>query len=271
MESEKKQEALQHSVSPPATPSSSIQEIAVHDAHEFKNTPIRPLKATEAPVMGGLGEDLTREVDANRGTVYDLQRYFVENRTRDIFKTSTIHVPKGNEILREVNAPSEVQVGLLSQCPVSFYVDKTFEEPQRYEIRTEREGKSLVEVVIPAQQTKWHVLNGILFTDLAEGCQIGSIHYISSIESFFQFSPDKELLVGVPKLEMQPAKEDFEYGAYDLFVNGIAKRVGSVILLRHFFDLRLKKCTKEEAVIWLIILIAAELETKSKLAPYVSR
>ncbi|CAN8068174.1 unnamed protein product [Agarophyton chilense] len=270
MEREKKKEVQRKVMSPPSTPVSSTQDVSIHTADAFKSASITALRSKGAPVMGGIGKDLKREVNSNRSAVFDLQRYFVENRTRDIFKTSTVHVPKASDILRYVNVPTERQKDLLSQCPISFYVDKTFEEPIKYEIRTEREGKPLVEVVIPEQKTKWNVVNGTLFEDLDDGCKIGSIHYISSMESYFLFSPNKELLLGVPNLEMQPAKGDFEYGAYDLFVAGIERRIGNVHILRHFFDLQLKSCTKEEAVLWLIILVAAELETKSKLAAHTS-
>ncbi|PXF41773.1 hypothetical protein BWQ96_08494 [Gracilariopsis chorda] len=272
-EHERKPEAQQIPVLVPPTPTSSLQDaMAEREAiTTFHTDPIRPLNTKKAPVMGGVNEDLTRSTEEERHKVYKLQRYFVENRTRDVFRTTTIHVPRPDDMFRGVNTPSEVQRDLLSNCPTAFTVDKHFEEPRSYEIRINREDEALVKVVIPSNEQKWHVYNGTLFEDLNVGDVIGQIHYISSLESFFVFSPEKEVLGGVPKLKMQPAKADNDFGAYDLLISGIEKRVGSVYIFRHFFDLRLKNCTREEAVVWLILLIAAELETKTSLVASITR
>lgn len=257
---------------PPAAPAASLNDAAAEREAlvAFRTDPIRPLNTKKTPVMGDMNENLTRSSEDDR-KIYKLQRYFVENRTRDVFRTTTVHVPRPDDMFRAVTAPAEMQTDLLSTCPSAFIVDKHFDEPRSYDIRMNREDEALVKVVIPSNEQKWHVYNGSLFNDLNVGDVIGRIHYISSLDSFFVFSPEKEVLVGVPKLKMQPAKTDNEFGGYDLLVSGIEKRVGSVYIYRHFFDFRLKNCTKEEAVIWLILLIAAELETKTPLVAFITR
>lgn len=251
-------------------PHIQIAPVQAEHLRSYVHTPIIPLVSSISPLMSGFGALCIRESDENRNQVHDFQRYFVANRTRDIFRTTNVHVPADEEIGDPPPGEDEQQLDYMNQCDTLMYVDKEFEHPRSYSIRADdEEEKTLLKVTISAIDKVWNVENGALFADLAPGTVIGKIHFISSLTSFFTFVAAKDVLAGVPRLEMQSVGEE-GHCKYSLRAAGVNEAVGGFEVRRYYYDVGLINCTREEAVLWLCILLAAELETKTPLMQFIS-
>lgn len=72
---------------------------------------------------------------------------------------------------------------------------------------------------------------------------------------------------------MQPGSDI--RGAFGGFVLGVGDEkkgaVGHVQVEHHYLEVELRNCTREQAVVWLALIVAAELETKTSLVQFVSR
>lgn len=164
----------------------------------------------------------------------------------------------------------------IKYCAVSFFVEKTFSPVVRYAIKNtgpEGEFNFLIEVVSMKTSNIWEVRNGTFFGDLDSGEVIGKVHIIESQDPLFAFVPSNNVLKGVPRLEIRKIKgknRQGEFGEYGLFAGKNAKLVGDVAINLPYFDIEIRNCSREEALIWLTILVCIELEKKTDLVKYVS-
>lgn len=243
----------------------------------YLTTELRRVRAAETPaLMSGVGADGKREglVDGTRElfapTRHERQRYFVANRTRDIFRSANVHVPLARE--GELKPPGEprAQLDFVNKCNVALCVEKEFQRPRRYDIcdhAASNGERGLLDVVMTGIDDVWNVVNAGLFGDIEVGVVVGKVHCIASVSSLFTFVPVKDVLPGVPRLEMQPAHKN-GFGGYKLCVAGVPKQVGTINVERYYYDFELFNCTREESVLWLCILVAAELENRTPLAKF---
>lgn len=124
-----------------------------------------------------------------------------------------------------------------------------------------RAFKAFVRSPVP----KWDVENYGLFEDLRDGTNLGLIQDVFPDSRVFF---PAHSLVGVPRLEMQVAASLGK--AYYLAVTDVPEPVGEVTsdVLGRFaprsetYTMVLKNCTREEAVLWLTMVIATDMKRR---------
>lgn len=112
---------------------------------------------------------------------------------------------------------------------------------------------------------KWDVENFGLFEDMADGTNLGLIQEVFPDNRVFFPSA---ALAGTPRLEMQVAAALGR--AYYLAVTNIPEPMGEVTsdILGRFaprsetYTMTLKNCTREEAVLWLTMVIATDMKRR---------
>lgn len=115
---------------------------------------------------------------------------------------------------------------------------------------------------------KWDVRNAGLYSNIPVGAKIGMIREVFPDNRVFE--PDNEKIPGVPRLEMQAAAALGQH--YYLAVTGVPEPVGEVragLLGRvaarsEVYTQILRNCTREEAVLWLTMVIATDLKRQKQ-------
>lgn len=113
---------------------------------------------------------------------------------------------------------------------------------------------------------KWDVENMGMFSHLRKGATLGLIRDVFPDNRVFE--PRMEALPDVPRLEMQTAEALGK--RYFLAVTGNPEPVGEVVTSRlgrvaarsEQYTLALRNCTREEAVIWLCMVIATDMKRR---------
>lgn len=232
------------------------------EAQTFLDAPILPL-TTATPLLSDFTAAGERQPHPSRTPIHIFQRYFIENRLIDKYRTTAIRRPHADEIHHKPPQDS-LQETFLNNCVAPLLVDKDFDPPIRYAIHA-RGGQPHLEMA--CLDDIWYIYNGSMFSDIPVGECIARVHTFPSVvgNALFALVPNNSVLADMPPLKMEPVDGD-PLGEYSLSVGRDKIIVGSLIVRRHFFDVVLRNCTKEEALIWLALVVVAELENKTYLS-----
>lgn len=258
---------------PPAAP--RAPDPVAPDPTAYLATPLEPLRAaTHAALMSGVTRTGARAAPQRpQPPLHALQTYIVRNnRTAYDRGESTVFAP-----------PPALRAGdLFEQC-TSVFRAKLVRDGSilGYVLREEGSGRELLKVhfhgdtsnafsrafkaFLRSPVLKWDVENYGLYEDLPIGANLGLIQEVFPDNRVFF---PNEAMIGLPRLEMQVAAA---LGAkYYLAVTDVPEPVGEVdsAILGRFaprsetYQMTLRNCTREEAVLWLTMVIATDMKRR---------
>lgn len=252
---------------------------------DYLSTPLRTLhSADEATLMSGVLRDGTRVQDKRRKSLlhYD-QMYYIRNNHVVLDRgESTVYGPAPNGVsvtstdknLFDIAVPlyniKSARTGSILGYIIKE-VDAADGTPGRELLKIHYHGdttnplSSTFKAFFRSPVQKWDVENWGLFTDIRKGTNLGLIQDVfPDSRVFLPAGP----LTSMPRLEMQYASA---LGArYWLAVTDIPEPVGEVdsSILGRFaprseaYMMNLKHCTREEAVLWLTMVVATDMKRR---------
>lgn len=243
----------------------------------YLSTPLQPLSTSKnASLMSGFSATAERTPHPSRSPVLPLQTYIMRNN-------STIYDRGENTIYAPPSNPTDpVPSGFFSACTTLYRAHITRDGSiLGYMLSDAETNNSLLKVhfhgdtsnplsrafkaFVRSPVPKWDIENFGLFADLPQGTNLGLIREVFPDNRVFFPS---EAMNGMPRLEMQVAAS---LGVkYYLAVTGVPEPVGEVDsdVLGRFaprsetYTMVLRRCTREEAVLWLCLVIATDMKRR---------
>lgn len=248
----------------------------VPNPQAYLSTPLRTLRLSEdAALMSAVLRNGTRSSATGcQSPILPLQTYIIRNN-------STIY-DRGENTIFAPPAFAPVGGNFFDAC-TPLYKAKITRDGSilGYMIRDAVTDKQLLKVHFHGDTTnkfsrafkafvrspvpKWDVENFGLFEDVRDGTNLGLIQEVFPDNRVFF---PVQSFVGVPRLEMQVAATLGT--AYYLAVTDVPEPVGEVAsdILGRFaprsetYTMKLKNCTREEAVLWLTMVIATDMKRR---------
>lgn len=243
----------------------------------YITTPLQPLSTTQnPPLMSGVSPTAQRSSHSSRPPVLPVQTYIMRNNSTFYDRgENTIYAPPADP----TNPPS---TNFFSACTALFHARITRDGSiLGYMLRDAETDKPLLKVHFHGNTSnplsrafkafarsavpKWDVENFGLFSDLSNGTNLGLIQEVFPDNRVFFPSL---AMGGMPRLEMQAAAS---LGVkYYLAVTGVSEPVGEVNsdVMGRFaprsetYTMVLRRCTREEAVLWLCLVVATDMKRR---------
>lgn len=241
------------------------------------STPLPSLSTSKnAPLMSGVTFTARRTPHPSRSSVLPLQTYIMRNNSVIYDRgENTIYAPPSNP----TNPPPS---DFFSACTTLYRARITRDgsilgymlsdaETDRPLLKVHFHGDTsnplsrVFKAFVRSPVPKWDVENFGLFADLPHGTNLGLIREVFPDNRVFFPS---EAMNGMPRLEMQVAAS---LGVkYYLAVTGVPEPVGEVDsdVVGRFaprsetYTMVLRQCTREEAVLWLCLVIATDMKRR---------
>lgn len=247
------------------------------DPNTYASTPLQQLSVSRhPPLMSHVLPDATRAPHAARAPLLPLQTYVMRNnRTfydrgeNTVFAPPVAPPPGGEDAFFEASTPLFSTTVTRDGSILGYVVRDIASDRGLLKIHfhgdTSNPFSRAFKAFVRSPVLKWDVENYGLFSDLPLGANLGLIQEVFPDNRVFFPS---QAVSAMPRLEMQVAAS---LGLrYYLAVTGVAEPVGEVRtdVVGRFaprsesYTMALRHCTREEAVLWLCMVLATDMKRR---------
>eukprot|EP00188_Purpureofilum_apyrenoidigerum_P005454 Plantae.Rhodophyta-Purpureofilum_apyrenoidigerum.ctg7105.p1 GENE.Plantae.Rhodophyta-Purpureofilum_apyrenoidigerum.ctg7105~~Plantae.Rhodophyta-Purpureofilum_apyrenoidigerum.ctg7105.p1 ORF type:complete len:261 (+),score=45.35 Plantae.Rhodophyta-Purpureofilum_apyrenoidigerum.ctg7105:41-823(+) len=239
-------------------------------ATSYLNVPTRSLNSTEdAPLMSDVNPYGQRTKNGRRrSVVLPRQEYFIRNNHTVLERgENTVYAPvEGATTLKETVPVYDLKI-VRNGSIIGYKLRERATERELLKIHVHANTKSRLSKIFTGlvnnPLNKYDVENYGLYSDLANGHKLGVIEEVFPDNRVF--NPTGGIS---PRLEMQFTRSLGQH--YWLAVTGISEPIGEVTsdVLGRFaprseaYKLILRNCTKEEGLLWLMMVIATDMKRR---------
>lgn len=261
----------------------TTEALATSSAPMFMQTDVRALRlSADAALMSHVTRDGRRDPDTRRtSAIHPLQTYVMRNNSclherergeSTIYAVSSLPIRADNDAYFDELAPAFRTKQVRDGSILGYLITQGASDTPLLKIHFHGNTSSFFDRTFKAlfrsPILKWDVENYGLYSDAPNGTPLGTITDMYPDHRVFTAAGEMR---GMPRLEMQSSNSFDSVGPRHLLaVTHVPQPIGQVdsSVVRttaprnDMYQLALRNCTREEAVLWLSLLVATDMKRR---------